>query len=78
MSVSLIYLLRVSLVILFWVLSTTTLPIVSGTAYDFVSGGSDKGVSLFVCGKSCVNGWEKLSSLNGVTVGLLDALTTVK
>ena len=78
MSVSLIYLLRVSLVILFWVLSTTTLPIVSGTAKDVVSGGSESGVSLFVYGKSCVNGWEKLSDLNGVTVGLLDALTTVK
>ena len=49
-SPSIIYLLSVSFVKLFWVLSTTTSPIVPGTANDFVSFGSESGVSLLVWG----------------------------
>ena len=48
--VSLTYLFNVSLVILCWGLSTTTWPILSGTAKDFVSAGSETGVSLLVWG----------------------------
>ena len=68
----------VSFVRLCWGLSTTTLPIVPEVANDFVSEGSETGVSLLVWGYKSLTGWEKLSSLNGVTVGLLDEFATVK
>ena len=77
-SVSLTNLFNVSFVRLCWVLSTTTLPIVPGTANDFVSAGSETGVSLLVWGYKSLTGWENDSLLNGVTVGLLDEFATVK
>jgi len=51
-----LYLFRASLVILFLVSSVSTLPIRSEAAKDFVSAGSETGLSLLICGKSCFTG----------------------
>ena len=77
-STSLLNLVRVSFVTLFSTSFTTTLPITLGTANDFVSSGSDTGLSLFVCGNSSLTGCEYLSPANSDIVGEFEAFTTVK
>ena len=70
--------LSVSLVVLFSTLSTVTSPIGEESEYEIEGSGSERGVSLFVCGyrltKDCVN----FSPVNGSTTGELDEFNTVK
>ena len=69
---------KVSFVILFLTSLTTTLPIRSGTANETASSGSATGVSLLTWGYNSFTGWEKLSPVNGDTVGLLEAFNKVR
>ena len=77
-SMSWLYLVRVSLVILFFTSSTTTWPIKSDWAKDLVASGSDVGLSLSVCGYSSLTGCGKFSSLNGEIDGLLEEFNKVR
>ena len=77
-SISWLYFSKVSLVILLFTSSTTTLPTKSDCAKDLAASGSETGLSLSVWGNKSWTGWGKLSSLNGVIVGLLEEFNKVK
>jgi len=67
----------VSFVILFLGSLVSTRPIKFDAAKQDAGSGSETGLSLLVCGKSSLTGWENFSTVNGATVGLLDALRTL-
>ena len=78
MLVSATILLRVSLVILFLESLTFTSPIRLDAAKHSDGSGSETTLSLLICGKSSLTGWEYLSSVKGATVGWTDALRTFR
>ena len=66
----------VSFVILFLGSFVSTRPISLEAAKHWADSGSETALSLLVCGKSSLTGWENFSPVNGATVGVFDELRT--
>ena len=69
---------KVSLVMLLFGSFIETCPIGSGSGTESAASGFEFGLSLFNWGYKFWIGWEKLSSVNGVTDGLFDEFVIVK